>query len=80
MHDLGIQPKLHEYDAVMYWEEIVGDHIAKAAGAVKITQGILFVHVQTSTWRNELLLRKQEIIAKLNERLGNDTVKDIRFQ
>jgi predicted nucleic acid-binding Zn ribbon protein len=77
---LGIQPKLHEYDAVLYWEDIVGEHIAKAATAIKITQGILYVQVSASTWRNELLLRKKEIIAKLNERLGSNTVKDIRLQ
>lgn len=77
---LGIQPKLHEYDAVLFWEEIVGEHIAKAATAIKITQGVLYVQVHASTWRNELLLRKKEIIAKLNERLGDKAVKDIRLQ
>ena len=77
---LGIQPKLHEYGAVLHWEEIVGEHIAKAATAIKITQGVLYVQVPTSTWRNELLLRKKEIIAKLNEKLGDGVVKDIRLQ
>ncbi len=80
VQELGIQPKLHEYDAVLYWEEIVGEHIAKAATAMKIMQGVLYVQVHASTWRNELLLRKKEIIAKLNERFGSNTVKDIRFQ
>jgi hypothetical protein len=40
----------------------------------------LFVHVKTSTWRNELTLRKKEIIDKLNTVIGFDVVKDIKFQ
>ncbi len=78
--DLGIQQKLSEYEAVLQWECLVGDHIAKAATAVKIAKGVLIVRVRSSTWRNELNLRKKEIIGTLNRGLGQDVVKDIRFQ
>ena len=77
---LGIRQKIAEYDAVLRWESIVGDHIARAATAVKIVKGVLFVKVKSSTWRNELALRKREIINTLNSTLGEEVVKDIRFQ
>lgn len=77
---LGIRQKIAEYDAVLQWESIVGDHIARAATAVKIVKGVLFVKVKSSTWRNELTMRKKEIIGSLNTALGGDIVKDIRFQ
>ena len=77
---LGIRQKIAEYDAVLQWESIVGEHIAKAASAVKIVKGILFVKVKSSTWRNELSLRKKEIIGMVNGTLGQEAVKDIRFQ
>jgi predicted nucleic acid-binding Zn ribbon protein len=77
---LGIQKKLQEYDAVVYWELAVGERIAQVATATRIQQGILFVHVKTSTWRNELVLRKNEIMDKLNTLIGIDVVKDIKFQ
>ncbi len=48
--------------------------------ATRILQGVLFVHVKTSTWRNELTLRKKEIIDKLNIVIGINVVKDIKFQ
>ena len=79
-HGLGIQKKLQEYDAVVYWENIVGNRIAQMTTATRIVQGVLFVHVNTSTWRNELTLRKKEIIEKLNGVLGTTIVKDIKFQ
>jgi predicted nucleic acid-binding Zn ribbon protein len=77
---LGIRQKLNEYDAVLQWESLVGEHIAKAATAVKIVKGVLVVRVRSSTWRNELQLRKKEIIRTLNTALGSEVVKDIRFQ
>jgi predicted nucleic acid-binding Zn ribbon protein len=78
--ELGIREKIAEYDAVLQWESLVGEHIAKAASAVKIVKGVLFVKVKSSAWRNELSLRKQEIIGTLNTALGQEIVKDIRFQ
>jgi predicted nucleic acid-binding Zn ribbon protein len=77
---LGIQKKLQEYDAVLYWEMVVGDRIARMTTATRILQGVLFVQVKTSTWRNELALRKNEIKDKLNTLLGSEIVKDIKFQ
>jgi predicted nucleic acid-binding Zn ribbon protein len=77
---LGIQKKLQEYDAVVYWESVVGERIAQMTTATRILQGVLFVHVKTSTWRNELTLRKKEIIDKHNLIIGINVVKDIKFQ
>ena len=77
---LGIQKKLQEYDAVVYWESVVGERVAQMTTATRILQGVLFVHVKTSTWRNELTLRKKEIINKLNMTIGSNAVKDIKFQ
>ena len=77
---LGIKKRIDEYQAVVRWQEIVGEHIAKISEATRIRQGILFVRVSASTWRNELQLRKPEIMKKLNKALGEDLVKDIKFQ
>lgn len=80
VNGLGIQKKLQEYDAVVYWEHVVGERIAQMTTATRILQGVLYVHVKTSTWRNELTLRKKEMIDKLNMTIGIDIVKDIKFQ
>jgi predicted nucleic acid-binding Zn ribbon protein len=79
VNSLGIKTKLKEYDAIIYWDSVVGKQIAKMATATRVTKGVLFVHVKTSTWRNELTLRKKEIIDKLNTVVGLDAVKDIKF-
>jgi predicted nucleic acid-binding Zn ribbon protein len=78
--DLGIGPKLHEYEAVLRWDEAVGPHIAKVATAAQIQRGVLVVRVNNATWRYELTMRKTELIGKINAVIGENVVKDIRFQ
>jgi predicted nucleic acid-binding Zn ribbon protein len=80
VEDLGISERIGEYDAVLQWDAIVGEHIAKVAQAERISQGVLVVRVKTSTWRQELNMRKTEMIARLNSALGGDVIKDIRFR
>jgi predicted nucleic acid-binding Zn ribbon protein len=78
--NLGIKQKLKELDAVVYWDSIVGKQISSMTTATHIIKGILFVSVKTSTWRNELTLRKREIVYKINSYIGNEIVKDIKFR
>lgn len=78
--NFGIRSKLQQYEAVNQWASIVGQHIAKESEAVRIEKGVLIVRVRTGVWRNELNMRKQEIIDRLNQAIGNEVVKDIRFQ
>ncbi|MGH2568535.1 MAG: DUF721 domain-containing protein [Bacteroidota bacterium] len=83
IHDLaqsfGIRDKLQQYEAVTGWAAIVGAHIAKETEALKIEKGVLIVRVRTSVWRNELNMRKREIVSKLNQAIGSEAIKDIRF-
>jgi len=79
VNDLGIKDKLVEAEAVVHWEEVVGKQIARTTEATRIIKGVLFVRVKTSTWRNELSMRKKEIIEKLNRFIGKEIVKDIKF-
>ncbi len=80
VRSLGIDRKLREYDAVVRWEQIVGEQIARVTRPDQIVKGVLVVHVTASAWRQELTLRKTEIIRRLNEDLGEEVVKDIRFR
>ena len=80
INDLGIKSKLRECDAIECWEVVVGEHIAKMTTVTRISKGVLYVRVNTSTWRNELVLRKGELITKLNNKVGECIVKDIKFQ
>jgi predicted nucleic acid-binding Zn ribbon protein len=77
---LGIKKKLREQEVFSLWDEAVGDRIASVAKPTRIVQGTLFISVKTGVWRNELNMRKQEIVKRLNEVLNEKIIRDIKFQ
>jgi predicted nucleic acid-binding Zn ribbon protein len=79
LQSLGIQGKVEENFAIVHWDHAVGKEISEQTEPYKIAQGILFVRVKDPVWRNELLFFKDEIIKKLNDKIGRKTVKDIKF-
>jgi predicted nucleic acid-binding Zn ribbon protein len=76
---LGLERKIRQYDAVLQWNEVVGEKVARVSEAYAIRKGVLFVRVSNGPWRNELQVLKGEIITKLNTTLGEEIVHDIRF-
>ena len=45
----------------------------------KVEHGVLVVKVKNATWRQELVFEKQNILTKLNLKLGKKTIREIRF-
>ncbi len=80
VENLGIRKKLREQDVFELWDKAVGERIAEIAKPTRISKGTLFVSVQSGTWRNELSMRREEILARLNETVNEEIVKDIKFQ
>jgi predicted nucleic acid-binding Zn ribbon protein len=76
---LGISRQLKETNAVLVFHEVVGEEIAQRAKAVGIDNGRLFVQVSSPVWRQELTYQKEEIIAALNHKLGEEIVREIQF-
>ncbi len=62
------------------WDGIVGDVIAQNARPAAFKGKILLVHVTNSTWIHQLQFLKKEMIAKLNDTLGNALIDDLKFK
>ena len=71
--------KLADYQAVEVWPQAVGPDIASRTIAKGIKSGILLILVETKVWLTQLTILKKELIRKVNEKLGEEVVKDIRF-
>lgn len=77
---MGIAARLEKEKAVVLWEEVVGQGVARRAKATSVRDNILFVTVQNSMWLQELALLKEGIIAKVNSLIGSEVIKDIVFR
>lgn len=61
------------------WAEIVGEALEQKSRPVKFDHGVLIVHVVSSVWALEMRFLAEEIKRKLNEKLGEEAVREIRF-
>jgi predicted nucleic acid-binding Zn ribbon protein len=61
------------------WESAVGTTIANDSRPWKIKGEVLEVHVSGPSWLQQLNYMRNDIIQKLNEHLGQQVIKKIRF-
>ncbi len=80
IRELGLWKGFKRQSALSIWSKAVGEDISERTNPVSIRNGILFVGVTNSMWLQQLIFMKSEILAKLNEKLGGDFVKDIHFR
>ena len=75
----GLESGVNQQKAVIIWPKIVGTKIAENTTAELVDFNVLTIKVKNSTWRNELYLKKDIILEKLNKELGPNTIKELRF-
>ena len=73
----GLDERLHQYRALIIWEEVVGPQIAARTRPIRIREGVLEVNVDQPTWMQQLQFMKPKILALLNAELGKATIKDL---
>ena len=76
---LGLTTKFQEQRAMSLWPQIAGEQIASVTEAYSIHHGELLVSVQHATWRHHLMLQRENFRQQLNDVLGSDVVRLIRF-
>ena len=76
----GLYEGVKSIKAVKIWPLVVGKKIADKTEATSINNGILFVKVFNSTWRQELQLQQEKIIDKINRKVKENIVREIKFR
>jgi len=79
LDNYGLKKGVKQNTAIAIWDEVVGERVSKNTEPVSVEHGVITVSVSNPTWRQELLFKHQDIIQELNNRLGKNTIKEIRF-
>ncbi|MCZ6820821.1 MAG: DUF721 domain-containing protein [Calditrichaeota bacterium] len=79
LRQMGMETRVKEFEVLGKWPEIVGEKIAGVTTPQRVSEGILFVKVKSSSWRNELVYMKQGILSRIDKEVGRGVIKDIRF-
>jgi len=77
LRKIKIETTVRQWEVVSLWSDIVGETIAKHTRAEKISFGKLYVSVDSSAWRNELMFQKEGLLKKINSRLNRAKIKEI---
>ena len=79
LESYGLKKGVKQNSAILYWEEVVGKKISKNTKPQSVEHGTLTVSVSNPAWRQELVFKKEEIIKQLNKKIGENTIKEVRF-
>lgn len=71
------QSRLAEQRVLRGWKEVLGDGVAKYTSNLYFKRGVLFVQLNSSVLRAELMMNKKNLIDKLNEYAEMDVIRDI---
>lgn len=63
-----------------HWEDVVGPEIARHCRPVVMRGRVLEAAVDSSVWRQELQLRRGELLGALQRALGDDAPTELRLR
>jgi len=79
MSSMGHGNSYAGWSIVAKWAEIVGPEIAKRSRAFKYHEGTLFVAVPDAAWRHNLMMERDQILAKIHGLSHGRAIKDLHL-
>ena len=79
LNNHGLEKGVQQNTAVVVWDAVVGEKVSQNTKPISVEHGVITVSVSNPTWRQELLFKQQDIIKQLNNKLGKNTIKEIRL-
>ena len=74
-----LKGRFDQTSVVALWPEIMGVAIANRTTQIYVSNQKLFVRIESSVVKNDLLMIRTGIIQRLNERAGSEVITDIVF-
>lgn len=75
-----LENKFDEQRVTMLWQEVVGLGINRYTANRYVKDGTLFVTITSAPLRNELMLNRSLLIARLNDLVGREVIHEIIFR
>jgi predicted nucleic acid-binding Zn ribbon protein len=75
--EMKLGDKLREISILDSWDSLVGKAISTRTSKVYIKEGVLYVILKSSVVRNELMMIREALREKLNEKAGSEVIKEI---
>jgi len=76
LDEYNIGGKLKEARIIAAWPEVLGP-LARPADELYIKNKVLFVNLSSSVIRSELTMMRSTLVRRLNEKAGEEVIRDI---
>ena len=77
LREMGLETPLNEHRLINAWDTVLGPAGSKYTKDLKIYNQVLFVTVSSAALRNELMMRRTELVARLNAQVGAQVITQI---
>ena len=74
-----LKRKFDETSLIAFWPEMVGKSVANRTKNIYIRDRKLYIRLESSVIKHELLMIRSQIIEKMNERAGSTVIDEIVF-
>ena len=72
-----LNEKLVEFEITSRWEELSGPLVARHTTSLRFSKGKLFIILDSAPLKQEITMRKSELLQKVNQGIGSSLIKDI---
>jgi predicted nucleic acid-binding Zn ribbon protein len=79
LKDEHLEQRFNEKKVVSIWKDLMGDMIANRTLKLFIKDKVLFVTLSSAPLKQELTGAKQKVIEVINNKIGTEVIKDVRF-
>jgi len=74
-----IKKRFNETGIVAHWPDLVGKYVANRTKEIFISNKKLFLRIESSVVKNEIMLMRADIIKKINEEAKETLVDELIF-
>jgi predicted nucleic acid-binding Zn ribbon protein len=74
-----LRDRLYQKRIENLWSELMGPMINSYTRKIKLDKQVLTLYIDSASLKNELAIMKQQIIQRLNEKLGESYILDVKI-
>lgn len=77
LKEYRLKPQFDETRVKSLWEKVMGKTIATYTSGIQVRKNVLHLTILSAPLKHELSFAKEKIIARLNEEMGEEYIKDV---
>ena len=77
LREMGLETPLNEHRLIQAWDKVLGQSVSRYTKEIRIYNQVLYVTISSAALRNELMMRRTELVSRLNAEAGAQVITQI---